>query len=109
MLGTRTPKEGAEHNDALFKGLAGSDISSRPIFWQPYELSRAAALARSRPLGILLEHYPQQTDDLRRKLIDMHADEATARFLPAVARSDWVAVLDRAGDVLGYLPVDGFF
>jgi hypothetical protein len=39
----------------------------------------------------------------------MKADESTGRFLPAMARGDWVAVLDPAGTVLGYLPYDGFF
>ena len=109
LLGTRTPAAGEEHNDALFKGLAGIDISSRPSFWQPYEQSRAAALARSRPLDVLMKRYFDQAADLRQRLSDMHGDEATARFLPAVARSDWVAVLDKSGSVLGYLPVDGFF
>jgi hypothetical protein len=39
----------------------------------------------------------------------MAADAATARFLPAVGRVSWVAVLSAGGDVLGYLPLDGFF
>src|SRR5664280_2311796 len=47
LLGTRSPKAGAEHNDALDQGLAGNDISSRPIFWQPYEQSLPDALAKS--------------------------------------------------------------
>ncbi len=32
LLAARAPKGIEEHNDALFKGLAGSDISSRPGF-----------------------------------------------------------------------------
>ncbi len=39
----------------------------------------------------------------------MKADEATARFLPCHGAQRWVAVLDKTGDVLGYLPLDGFF
>jgi hypothetical protein len=109
LLGARTPQAGAEHNDALFEGLAGNDISSRPIFWQPYERSRAQALARSRPLSMLLDHYPTRAAELRDRLAELHSDPSTGRFLPAMARGDWVAVLDRAGEVLGYLPVDGFF
>ena len=46
---------------------------------------------------------------MRRRLADMGADESTARFLPAMARGEWVAVLNSGGDVLGYLPLDGFF
>jgi hypothetical protein len=109
LLGTRTPKRGDEHNEALFTGLGGLDIGYRPLFWQPYEKSVPDAIQRSKPLLLLLAHYPQQVDELRQRLRELGADEATSRFLPTVARGDWVAVIDKAGAVLGYLPVDGFF
>ena len=109
LLGTRSPEPGPERTDALFKGLAGTDISSRPQFWQPYERSKAAALGRSRPLAVLLKHYSSRADETRRRLAEMGADEATSRFLPVMARGEWVAVLSAGGDVLGYLPLDGFF
>ena len=48
LLGTRIPEAGAERNDALFQGVAGHDISSRPIFWQPYEQSQVARARRNR-------------------------------------------------------------
>lgn len=109
LLGTRTPSRGDEHNEALFTGLGGLDIGYRPLFWQPYEKSRLDAVGRSRPLTVLLEHYPQRADELRQRLRDLNGDVATNRFVPAIARGDWVAVIDKAGAVLGYLPVDGFF
>jgi hypothetical protein len=109
LLGTRTPTAGAEHNDALFEGLRGHDISSRPMFWQPYERSRADALLRSRPLTVLLQHYPKESEQIQRRLSAMKVDATTGRFLPAIARGDWIAVLSQTGDVLGYLPLDGFF
>ncbi len=58
---------------------------------------------------MLLSHYPAKADETRRRLADMGAEESTARFLPAMARGEWVAVLNATGDVLGYLPLDGFF
>ena len=109
LLGARIPRPGEEHNDALFTSLEGHDVSSRPIFWQPYDEARQRALAKARPLSLLLEHDHAQASELRVQLAELHADPATGRFLPAVARGDWVAVLDQAGNVLGYLPVDGFF
>ena len=109
LLGTRTPKRGDEHNDALFAGVAGLDIGYRPLFWQPYEKSAPSAIDRSKPMTLLLEHYPQRADELRRLLREMNADEATSRYLPAIARGDWSAVIDKSGAVLGYLPVEGFF
>jgi hypothetical protein len=109
LLGARAPVAGPERIDSIFKAMGGTDVSSRPQFWQPYQQSKAAALARSRPVATLLGHYPAKADETRRRLADMSADESTARFLPAMARGEWVGVLNATGDVLGYLPLDGFF
>jgi hypothetical protein len=109
LLGTRAAQSSAERLNSVSKALEGMDIGSRPSFWQPYEESRAAALARGRPLSVLLGHYPQLAGESRERLNAMGTDEATGRFLPVVARGDWVAVLDVSGAVLGYLPLDGFF
>ena len=109
LLGARKPERGSESNDALFTSLSGLDIGYRPLFWQPYEKSAAMALARSMPLALLFDHYPNRADELRQRLREMGADAATHRFLPTIARGDWVAVIDKAGAVVGYLPFDGFF
>ncbi|MGZ5237025.1 MAG: TfpX/TfpZ family type IV pilin accessory protein, partial [Caldimonas sp.] len=109
LLGARRPEMGAERNDAMMMGVGGVDVGQRPLFWQAYALAQDRALARSKPLSVLFEHYPKQAAESRLRLIDLKADEASARFLPVMARSPWVAVLDKAGTVLGYLPLDGFF
>ena len=109
LLGTRAPKDAKERSEALFKGLDGVDIGSRPLFWQPYSRSREAAVNRSRPLSILLAHYAAQAKGIRQALNEVGADESTGRFVPAIARGDWIAVMDGTGQVLGYLPIDGFF
>ena len=109
LLGTRKPEKGDESNDVLFRGLDGVDLGVRPGFWQPYEKSAAAALQRSRPIAELLAHYPKQEQTLRAELDEMKADPAASRFLPLMARGDWVAVLDRDARVVGVLRIDGFF
>jgi hypothetical protein len=109
LLGARRPTEGAERNDALFKGVEGVDVGLRPLFWQSYDKSREAAAARARPLEALVQHHAGRAAELHRLLAGLNADEATGRFLPVMARGDWVAVLDRTGAVLGYLPFDGWF
>ena len=109
LLGARKPERGDESNDALFTSLSGLDIGYRPLFWQPYEKSVPNAINRSKPMTLLLEHYPPRADELRQCLRAMNADESTSRYLPAIARGDWSAVIDKSGAVLGYLPVDGFF
>lgn len=110
LLGTRTPEPGKEHNEALFMALRGADIADRPVFWQHYAESAGDAIARSRPLSGLLAHYPLQDVEFKAELRAMGADLSTARFLPLVARSDWVVVLDGgSGSILGYLQANGFF
>lgn len=109
LLAARRPQSVQEHNDALFSGAAGVDVAQRPRFWQDYDIAKSRALARSRPLSALMEHHGSRLPDLRRRLEEMRADPASARFLPALARGEWVAVLAADGGLLGYLPVDGFF
>ena len=109
VLGTRTPKAGTERDESLAMGIEGVDIAQRPLFWQPYAASTADALARSRPVALLLSRYPALATQLKDELRKLDVDAGTATFLPVVARGDWVVVLDRAGRLVHYVPVDGFF
>jgi hypothetical protein len=110
LLGTRAPKAGDEHTDAIFMGVQGIDRANRPLFWQAYGESAAQALARARPVQVLLEKYPAQEGLIGEALKQLRLAESDAKFLPVVARGgDWVAILDRAGNPVQYLPVDGFF
>ena len=109
LIGARRPEPGSERTDALFMGAAGIDVGQRPMFWQPYAQAQARALERSKPVAALLKQYPDKADDIRKRLADMKADEASARFLPVMARQPWVAVLDKTGALVGYLPLEGFF
>jgi hypothetical protein len=56
-----------------------------------------------------MARYPTRAAELRARLRELRAEESSSRFLPAQARGDWAAVLDNSGEVLGYIPVDGFF
>lgn len=110
LLGTRAPQPGKEHGEALFMALQGADIADRPAFWQHYAKSAGDALGRARPLSALLDHYPSRDAEIKAELGAMGADLSTARFLPLVARSDWVVVLDGgSGSILGYVQANGFF
>jgi hypothetical protein len=109
LLGTRGPKNDAEHTEGIFMGLQGIDRANRPLFWQPYAESVPDVLARARPVAQLLAHDPASAAALRAGLSALKADVATARFLPLMARGDWVIVLDAGGSVLGPLRADGFF
>lgn len=109
LLGTRKPAKGEEANDALFTAVDGIDVGQRPIFWQPYAESSVNALARARPVALLLAHYPERAAEFQDRLRELQLDPASAKFLPVMARGEWVALLDRAGNVTAFLPADGFF
>lgn len=109
LIGARRPEAGSERNDALFLGAAGIDVGQRPRFWQPYEASRSAAREKSRPLQELFDHAPDRASQLKAQVARFGVDPVTARFLPIMARGDWVAILDHDGNVLGHLNADGFF
>ncbi|MEQ1685348.1 MAG: TfpX/TfpZ family type IV pilin accessory protein [Burkholderiaceae bacterium] len=110
LLGARVPRPGDEANDALFKGLRGIDRAQRPLFWQPYAESTADALARARPLAILLAKYPALASNVKAELQALKVDEASAKFLPLIGRGgDWVVILDSAGRLVHYVQAEGFF
>ena len=96
---------------ALMPGLAAA-ASAAADASQPPPRARTRpiqALARSRPVSVLMQRYPGQAEALRDVFRSLAADSATLRFLPVIARGDWVVFLDAAGDPQGYFPLDGFF
>lgn len=109
LIGTRAPAVGSESTDALFKGVEGVDIGQRPKFWQPYAASAAQAAAKARPMSVLLTQHSSLNARLIAQMRDMNIDPAKSYFLPVNARGDWVALLDSAGVLLGFLEADGFF
>lgn len=109
LLTARAAQGSDERSKALFMALDGYDIGQRPTFWRPYAEGRAAALAKSRPVELLLQKYADHAAELRAALAALPVPVRQARFLPVMARGDWVAVLDPQGDVVGFVAADGFF
>ena len=110
LLGARATTRGDESNEALFKALRGVDRAQRPLFWQPYADSTADALARARPLSLLLAKYPALAGEVKARLQELKVDEIGAKFLPLMGRGgNWVVILDSAGQLVHYVPVEGFF
>jgi hypothetical protein len=111
FLGSREPKNGDETLNAVSMALqTGIDRGQRPIFWQPYSNSVADAMSRARPLSALFSRHPGVVADVRRALKAAGASETTAKFLPLMARGgDWVLVLDKEGQPVYHVRVDGFF
>lgn len=107
-LAVRSAEPGSERSDAIFKALQGVDTSQRPGFWRPYADARLDAFAAGRPLELLLQREPGRRAELEDRVRSVGVEPSNARFLPVMARGEWTAVLDAAGNIAAFLPVDGF-
>ncbi len=106
----RPPKNAEEHNKVLFEAAAGGrDYGARPEFYVLYDGAAALkSLSRAKPLALFLQKQPSQQDAARQLATEKGADMAQWLYLPVIARQDWVAVLDKQGQIQGFLPGDGF-
>ena len=108
ILGTRAARSGDERLESIELALKGFDVGQRPTLWQPYAESRTAALSAARPVQDLVTRYPGRKAELEDTLRELNLNAGDARFLPVLARKDWVVILNSSGDVVGYAPFDGF-
>jgi hypothetical protein len=108
-VGLREPTT-KEHNQVLFESVAGGrDYSQRPEFYIPYDAAyRGKVLARAKPLSKFTGQYPATASAAADMLSRHGVALGDALFLPVPYRQAWVAVLDKSGDILGFLPGDGF-
>lgn len=106
----REPKDSEERKKVLFESVQGGrDYAERPEFYLPYEGAAALkSLQRAQPLAVFLQKQPGQQDAARKLALEKGADMAQWLYLPVIARQDWVAVLDRQGQIQGFLRGDGF-
>ncbi len=57
---------------------------------------------------VFLQKQPDQQDAAQKLAAEKGADMAQWLYLPVVARQDWIAVLDKQGQIQGFLLGDGF-
>ncbi len=109
-VGIRAPKNAEEHNTVLLAAATGGrDYGARPEFYIPYEGETALkSLKHAKPLTMFLKKYPDQQVVARDLAREKGVDLAQLLYLPVIARQDWVAVLDKQGQIQGFLPGDGF-
>lgn len=101
------PKEQLALFEESFKG--GPDIGEKPKYYIEYDQQSALKmLGRARPLSVFLKDSPVQEKNANSLTVETHRTIADLRFLPVMARADWVAVLDPSGAVVGFLEGDGF-
>lgn len=96
-----------ERKKVMFESVEGGrDYGERPSFYAKYDGIKA--YEKARPVSDFVKKHPARQDDLN-KLVGSSAQTiAQWRYLPVIARQDWVAVLDAKGEIVGYLQGDGF-
>jgi hypothetical protein len=96
-----------ERKKVLIESVGGGrDYGDHPNFYRPYAATQA--YAKTKPLADFIKKYPGKQTDVDKLSVPAGADSKQLRYLPIMARQDWVAVLNSAGEVVGYLQGDGF-
>lgn len=110
VVAIREPKDAEERKKVMFESVnGGRDYAERPEFYLPYDEANALkSLKRARPLAVFLQKQPTQLVAATELAKQKNADMAQWMYLPVVARQDWVAVLDKQGQIQGFLRGDGF-
>ena len=106
----REPNDVQERKAVLFESVQGGrDYAERPEFYLPYEGEAALkSLKRAKPLTVFLQKQPDQQEAARKLAFEKGVDLKDWFYLPVVARQDWVAILDKQGQIQGFLRGDGF-
>lgn len=110
MVALRPPASVEEKNKVLFESLqTGRDYAERPEFYIPYTAETAGkVLARSREATLLLKAYPNHRPWLEAYARAQQRLLSDIRYLPVMAREDWVAIVTPQGHIAKFLKGDGF-
>ena len=111
LIGTRIPKDATEQMNVLEMGLQGLEPSARPDWWQTYELSLPDVLAKMQPLSTLrASRSVEEQAKIDIGVKDTGLALTELHYLPMTGqkRSDYIALLNAEGHIVGYANVDGF-
>lgn len=92
-------------------GLSGVDLAMQPRQWRDYASHADAVWRVARPVSVLLAQHPELAPDVAAIARSVSQPPAALRFLPLMSRrASWVSLVASPGaQVVGHLPVDGFF
>ena len=110
VVGVRAPASVQEKNKVLFESTqGGKDYAERPEFYVPYSDKVASeSIGRAKPLSLFLGKYPEMRDWAEKYSTANGVDIGNIKYLPIMAKSDWIAILDANGHAIYFLKGDGF-
>ena len=90
--------------------LRGTDLSTLPRLWQPYEEAKLRILMAASSVEALKRRYPDHRAEIDKAVAATGRDPQQLLTLPMVARKAyWSVLLDaRSADIVGFLPLDSF-
>ena len=98
-----------EREEVLFESVQGGrDYGERPKFYTEYS-GIGAYQSASRAIDFLQK--PQNIKyrlEIEKILTKNNVPIGEARYLPIVARTDWIAIIKADGTVIGYIQGDAF-
>ena len=99
-----------ERKTVMFESVQGGrDYGERPGFYVAYDAAQAAkTYAKAKPLENFVKKHPSKQADFDKLQTQAGAEAKLLRYLPIMARQDWVAALNPKGEVVGYVQGDGF-
>lgn len=106
----RQPISSEEFLQSVDQTMQGVTQAMRPGWWQPFDEARQALNLKGKPLGALMDRRSEQRDVLVSAAAATGLPVKALRYLPLTSskRTDWVALLNASGAIVGYAPVDGF-
>lgn len=110
LVAIREPANADERNKVLLEAASGGrDYGERAEFYIPYNnINAMKSLERAKPMTTFLKKYPDQIVRANELAAKQQSDVSMWMYLPVMARQDWVAVLDKQGQIQGFLKGDGF-
>lgn len=110
VVAIRPPNDETEREKVMRDSIQGGrDYAERPEFYLPYEGTNAVkSLNRAKALTAFLKRWPGQQAAANKLALEKKLDLSKSMYLPVTGRQDWIAVLDKQGQIQGFLKGDGF-
>lgn len=112
LIGTRSAKEQSAE-DSLEMFMRGKSTSSEPSWWREYDDSRQDVISAMKALKGLIDKQESKGRSLIEDVVNkikMPVD--SLYYLPLTspaAVGDWCVILNDHADIVGYIPLDGFY
>lgn len=110
IVGIRPPISIQEKNKVLFESIQGGrDYAERPEFYVPYSDKIASeALIKAKPLSYFLAKHLEMHEWAEGYSAAGGLSIDKIKYLPIIAKNDWIAILDSSGHVIEFVKGEGF-